>query len=107
MSEQTKTPADDANLKVVRVESRNRYELRNGDEVIGHAELSSMSGHAYATHTEINPAWGGRGLGGKLVAGMVDDLVAHDQTLTGVCPFVVKWLERNPAQASAVAPEGR
>jgi len=37
-------------------------------------------------HTEVDPAFGGRGLAGTLVAGVLDDIRARGKRFVAVCP---------------------
>lgn len=47
-------------------------------------------------HTEVDPAFGGRGLGGALVSQALSE--AHDlgKTIVPHCPFVAAWLRKHP-----------
>ena len=46
-------------------------------------------------HTEIDPAFGGRGLGSTLVGGAMVDVAARGEAVVPVCPFVVKYLQKH------------
>lgn len=47
-------------------------------------------------HTEIDPAFGGRGLGGLLVAQALERTRGLGRTVIPHCPFVAAWLRRHP-----------
>lgn len=49
-----------------------------------------------AVHTEIDSAYGGRGLGSQLVGRVLDDVRASGRRLRPVCPFVRHFLAENP-----------
>ena len=44
-------------------------------------------------HTEIDPAFGGRGLGTTLVGEAMADEARRGNTVIPVCPFVIKYLK--------------
>src|SRR5436309_4836793 len=53
-------------------------------------------------HTEIDPAFEGRGLGTRLIAGALDDIRARGLELIPTCPFVRAYLRRHPEQRDLV-----
>ena len=57
----------------------------------------------YVIHTEVPPAFRGRGTGGHLVEGAV--ALARDGHLTVVpwCPFARRWLHEHPDAATGIA----
>ena len=56
---------------VVDVPERGRFEIRTGDRVVGLASYHVDGGTMTLPHTEIDPEMGGRGLGTRLVAGVL------------------------------------
>lgn len=49
------------------------------------------------THTEIDPAFEGQGLGSKLVRFALDDVREHgDRKVLPLCPFVLGWMAKHP-----------
>lgn len=46
-------------------------------------------------HTEVDEAFGGRGLGGILVGQAMADVAERGVTVVPLCPFVKGWLEKN------------
>ncbi|QUX24696.1 MULTISPECIES: GNAT family N-acetyltransferase [Nocardiopsis] len=73
-----------------------RYEIRVDGEVAGFAEYILTDGLITFTHTEIDPAHEGRGLGGALVRGVLDDVRGRDLDVLPLCPFVKGWIQRHP-----------
>ncbi|MFC9982602.1 GNAT family N-acetyltransferase [Gordonia sp. NPDC127522] len=55
-------------------------------------------------HTEVDPAFGGRGLATILVREALDDARARNLTIVGVCPLVAAFLKKHPEYADATAP---
>ncbi|WP_292834235.1 GNAT family N-acetyltransferase [Microbacterium sp.] len=78
---------------VVRNDDKNRYEIHLDDTVAGFTEFEADDhGRLAFPHTEVDPAFGGRGLGGTLVGQAMADVAARGETVVPVCPFVVKYL---------------
>ncbi|MDT0305853.1 GNAT family N-acetyltransferase [Streptomyces sp. DSM 44917] len=47
-------------------------------------------------HTEVDPAFEGRGVGGALARAALDDARARGLRVRATCPFVSGWLDRHP-----------
>ncbi|MDE3725246.1 GNAT family N-acetyltransferase [Nocardiopsis sp. N85] len=73
-----------------------RYEIRVEGEAAGFAEYILTDGLITFTHTEIDPAHEGRGLGGKLVRAALDDVRGRGLDVLPLCPFVKGWIQRHP-----------
>ena len=56
-----------------------------------------------AIHTEIDPAFGGQGLGSRLVSSVLDEVRASGRRLSPLCPFVQRFLEGHPEYADLVS----
>jgi hypothetical protein len=80
--------------RVVDVPERNRYELRLGDRVIGHAAYRRRGDSIAFTHTEVDPACEGRGFGSKLVNEALDAAEQADLRVVPLCPFVAAIAKR-------------
>lgn len=81
-----------ANITVVHARDQHRYELRDGDTVIGFAAYRTRSGRRVFTHTEVDPAYGGLGLAGRLVEFALDDVATTGERIVPLCPYVAKFL---------------
>ncbi len=53
-------------------------------------------------HTEVDPAYEGRGVGGALARFALEDLRGRGWGAVAMCPFVQGWLQRHPEQADVV-----
>jgi len=83
---------DDA-LTVTRNDDAGRYEIHVGDVLAGYSEFSiDEQGRIVVPHTEIDPAFGGRGLGTELITRMLADIVRRGETIVPLCPFVRRYL---------------
>jgi predicted GNAT family acetyltransferase len=79
-----------------------RYEIRDGDRVLGIAAYHRRGDVLVFTHTEVNPDEGRSGLGSTLVRGALDDVRAKGEKVIPQCPFVKGWIERHPDYADLV-----
>ncbi len=79
-----------------------RYEVRIGDEVAGFIDYAISDGTAEFIHTEILPAFEGRGLGSQLAKAALDDAGRGGLLVKPTCPFIAGYVSRHPEYASAV-----
>jgi predicted GNAT family acetyltransferase len=88
--------ADGEELQIIDAPERQRYEARLGDTVVGFTEYRASPGRLILHHTEVDPAYEGRGIGGRLAAGALDDIRARGLEVTVTCPFIRAFLRRHP-----------
>ncbi|HET9168644.1 MAG TPA: GNAT family N-acetyltransferase [Actinospica sp.] len=84
------------NIDVTDNRPLSRYEARLGDELVGHADYRLDGGRLTITHTEVDPAHGGRGVGSELVRQVLRDVADRELELVPRCPFVADYLRRHP-----------
>ncbi|MCR6487613.1 N-acetyltransferase [Amycolatopsis sp. OK19-0408] len=82
--------------RVVDNPAESRYELWADEKLAGFARYNQRGELTVFTHTEIDDAFGGQGLGKVLAAGALDDVVARGRTIVPVCPFIAGYLKKNP-----------
>jgi predicted GNAT family acetyltransferase len=76
----------------------NRYELRvDGDLAATYYRIAD--GVITFIHTEVPDALAGRGIGGKLVKGALDQVRAAGLKVVPQCPFVRAYIEKHPDYA--------
>jgi hypothetical protein len=92
-------PADDA--PVVDDTADSRFVIREGD---AEAELvyALQGDRLVLVHTGVPEAWGGHGIGGRLVRAALGRARANDLAVVPWCPFARRWLHDHPDEASAV-----
>ena len=73
-----------------------RYEARSGEDLAGFTMYDREDGLFVFTHTEVDPAFEGQGVGGTLVRGALDDVRRRGARVEAHCPFVRGWIERHP-----------
>lgn len=53
-------------------------------------------------HTDVDPAFEGRGLGSRLIGGALADIRARGLLFVPLCPFVAAYVRRHPEYADLV-----
>lgn len=80
-----------------------RYELHADGALAGFVNYR-LTGKAIALlHTEVDPELEERGLGSRMVRGVLDDARARGLAVRPVCPFVVTFIEHHHEYADLVA----
>jgi uncharacterized protein len=81
-----------------------RYEIDVDGEVAGFINYRREPGVLELMHTDVAPKWEGKGIGGALVQGALDDVRARGLQVRPYCPFVAKYIHRHPEYQDLVAP---
>jgi predicted GNAT family acetyltransferase len=80
-----------------------RYEIEVDGEVAGFLLYRVEPGVLELVHTDVDPKWEGKGVGGALVQGALDDVRARGLKVRPFCPFVAAYIRRHPEYADLVA----
>ena len=91
-----------ATVDVRRNDERHRYEAFVGTELAAIAAYREAPGRVVFTHTEVDGAYEGQGVGGQLAAKALDDVRALGLQVTPQCPFIAAYITRHPAYADLV-----
>ncbi len=84
-----------------------RYEIAVDGEVAGYSEYGDHGSVRTFRHTEVAPAFHGRGLGDQLVQGALEDARARGLHVVPVCPFVRHYLAGHTEELDLVEPRHR
>jgi predicted GNAT family acetyltransferase len=79
-----------------------RYAIAADGEQVGFARYREQPGEIVVTHTEIAPAFGGQGLGSRLVAHVLDDARRRHVGVVPACPFVRDYIAVHPEDSELV-----
>jgi predicted GNAT family acetyltransferase len=74
----------------------NRYEAWVDEELAGFAEYQPAGGRLVFVHTEVLPAFAGRGIGSRLAAGALNATRARGLKMTPRCPFIAAYIRSHP-----------
>jgi predicted GNAT family acetyltransferase len=79
-----------------------RVEAHEDGVVAGYVEYRDRSGRRVFTHTVVDPAFEGRGIGGTLARHVLDRARVDGVGVVPLCPFIRAWIERHPEYADLV-----
>ncbi|MDO3703054.1 GNAT family N-acetyltransferase [Micromonospora sp. C28SCA-DRY-2] len=86
------------------VPERERFEARDEAGALAGLVTYQLSGAIIAyTHTEVDPAFEGQGVGSTLARAVMDDARAKGRTVVPICPFLSEWLGKHPEYDGIVA----
>jgi predicted GNAT family acetyltransferase len=72
-----------------------RYEARVGQKMAGFAEYQLAKDLIVFTHTEVEPAYEGQGIGSALARAALDDVRQTERKVLPLCPFIKGWMEHH------------
>jgi predicted GNAT family acetyltransferase len=75
---------------------RGRFELLVDGEPAGQAAYRVRDGVVIVTHSEVDPAFRGRGLAGELARQTLDTLRERGDRVVPACPFFAKYVGEHP-----------
>jgi len=84
-----------------------RFELRDGDEVLGWIDYLPAGASVIFSHTEILPGHEQQGLGSVLVRQALDGMRERGTTVIPSCPFTAAFIQRHPEYIDVVDPSLR
>jgi predicted GNAT family acetyltransferase len=74
-----------------------RYEAHIDGELAGFAEYELTDKLVIFTHTKVEDAYEGHGVGGALARFALDDVRASGtRKVLPLCPFIKGWIEKHP-----------
>ena len=80
-----------------------RVEARVDGELAGFAAYIDRGAVRVFTHTEVDPAFAGQGVGGAIARGALDEARASGLTVVPRCPFIKGWIDKHPDYADLIA----
>ena len=92
---------------VVDVPEKGRFEVLQGERVVGLASYHVENGQMTLPHTEVDPSLGGQGIGKALVAGVLSAARERGLTVLPYCSFVRHYIQQHPELVDLVAPADR
>lgn len=87
--------------------TRRRYEIIEDGTVVGFVTYRIAGGLIDLVHTEVDPAYGGRGLGGRLVEATLDDARRRGLGVLPHCPYVRHYIDTHADRYLDLVPADR
>lgn len=83
---------------------KHRYEAHLDGRRAGFAEYELSDEQVVFTHTEVDPAFEGRGVGSALARFALDDVRGGGRQVVAKCPFIKEWIDKHPDYADLLEP---
>ncbi len=80
-----------------------RFVISVGGQPAGLSEYRDQAGTRVFTHTEVDPAFGGQGVGGELVRVALDATRVTGLSVVPQCSFVAKFIDDHSAYRDLLA----
>ena len=94
--------SEQESVHVADAPERSRFEITVDGALAGFAVYRLRPGRITFVHTEIDDAYAGRGLGGRLARAALDDVRARGLAVRPDCPFIKGWIAKHPDYADLV-----
>lgn len=82
-------------VEVVDNPVEHRYEVHVDGEKAGHADYVRKGALLIFTHTEVDSAYEGKGIGSQLAKGALDAARAAGDPIVPLCPFIAAYIGRH------------
>lgn len=86
----------DAKLEVTDNPAAGRFEARLDGELAGSAYYTRRDTRVVFSHTEVDDAFEGQGVGSALVRGALDAVRARGERAVPSCPFIAGYIDQHP-----------
>jgi predicted GNAT family acetyltransferase len=96
-----------AETKVVHNREQLRYEVYSDGKLAGFTQYYRTGDRVVFTHTEIDNAFAGQGLGKVLAGEALDDVVENGKVIVPMCEFIAGYLKRTDKYDGHVQAPGR
>lgn len=92
-----------SDVNVTRNDEKHQYEVQVDGKPAGLTTYRDQGQVVVMPHTEVDPSYGGQGVGSALVRYALDDIRAQGKQVDPACPFVAAWIDKHPDYADLVA----
>ena len=96
-----------SDIRIEHQPDHGRFVALDGEDRVGLVEYRPAGDLRVVTHTEVDDAAEGRGVGSQLARAVLDDARAQGLAVRPDCPFVRSWIEKHPDYQDLVAGTAR
>lgn len=89
-------------IEVVHEPEQQRYAVSVDGRPAGFAAYIPAQGMVVFSHTEVDPAFEGQGVGSTLAREALDDVRRQGTKVMPLCPFILAWIHRHPEYGDLV-----
>jgi predicted GNAT family acetyltransferase len=94
-------------ISILKNDELNRFEIYSDGELTGFAEFKVSNQMISYTHTEIDPRFGGQGLGSQLIKEALDEALEQTLEVAPYCSFVSAYIKKSGEQYLHLVPESK
>ena len=92
-------------ISILKNEELNRFEIYSNGELAGFAEFKVSNQMISYTHTDIDPRFGGKGLGSQLIKEALDEALEQNLEVAPYCSFVSTYIKKNSEKYLDLVPK--
>jgi predicted GNAT family acetyltransferase len=90
-------------LVIVDAPEGSRYEARLGSDLAGWVDYRRVGHRFIAIHTEVPPAFEGRGIASAMLRRVIADARGNEWRISPMCPLFAAHFERHPEDRDVLA----
>ncbi len=94
-----------AEVEIVNNEAASRYEARLDGEVLGFSAYRLRGDKVVFTHTEVDSAAEGKGVGSAIAEAALADVRRRGLAVVPLCPFIASYIARHADDYLDLVPE--
>ena len=92
-----------ASVQIFDNPAEERYEAQVDGAVAGTASYVLEPGRITFLHTEVDPAYAGRGIGSLMAKDALEDVRAKKLRVVARCPFIARYIREHPEYGDLLA----
>ncbi|MBT2336488.1 N-acetyltransferase [Variovorax paradoxus] len=96
---------NNSNLVITNNEAGHRYEAALEGQLAAYAEYNLLTDAIMFTHTEVLPAYEGKGVGSGIARHVLDEARARGLHVIPVCQFIAGYIRKHREYADLVRPD--
>ena len=94
-------------ISILKNEELNRFEIYSDGDLAGFADFKVSNQMISYTHTEIDPKFGGQGLGSQLIKEALDEALEQNLEVAPHCSFVSAYIKKSGEKYLHLVPESK